>query len=443
MGNLSVQQAQTTITIRSDWPNPSSIGQQVTLTAAVTVDSPGSTAAAVPTGPVTFYDGEAVLGDPITLPADGTATLTISTLSLGGHTITAVYSGDANFLGGVSTADSHTVNIAPAVLGISPSAGPTTGNTSVTITGLNLSNALGVAFGGVPATISSNTDTTLVVTSPAAAGAGIVDVTVTTAGGASNTSNADRFTYVTPPSVAAIRPATGYMAGGTQVTIAGTNFTGATVQFGDQPATIVSSTDTTLVVTSPAASAGIVDVIVTTLGGPSASSSADQFTYTGVKAAPTFTVADAGGTYNGSTFPATAKVAGVVTGFDTTPSDSLEGVSPTVTYYVGSTASGTGSSTAPSAAGTYTVVASFAGSTDYAAAQSSPVNFTIAQATPVVTATAAGGTYNGSPFPATATVAAARPAARARPRPRAPRAHTPRSHRSQAAPITRPPRAAR
>jgi hypothetical protein len=67
----------------------------------------------------------------------------------------------------------------------------------------------------------------------------------------------------------------------------------------------------------------------------------------------------------------------VVTGVDTTPAASLEGVTPTLTYYVGSTASGSGSATAPVAAGTYTVVATFPGSDDYAAAQSQPVTFTI------------------------------------------------------------------
>ena len=59
----------------------------------------------------------------------------------------------------------------------------------------------------------------------------------------------------------------------------------------------------------------------------------------------------------------------------------------------------------PSAAGTYTVVASFAGSADYASAASSNANFTIAQATPTVTVSDPGGTYNGtSTFPATALV---------------------------------------
>ena len=118
-------------------------------------------------------------------------------------------------------------------------------------------------------------------------------------------------------------------------------------------------------------------------------------------ASPTVAVSDAGGTYNGSPFPAVATVAGS----NGLAGSSLEGGSPTLTYYAGGTASGTGSATAPSAAGRYTVVASFAGSADYAAGQSAPVTFTIAKATPKVSVSDAGGTYSGAAFPATATVA--------------------------------------
>ena len=58
-------------------------------------------------------------------------------------------------------------------------------------------------------------------------------------------------------------------------------------------------------------------------------------------AMPTVTVSDAGGTYNGSAFPATALVAGIVSGVDNTPASSLESVTPTLTYYAGTTATGT------------------------------------------------------------------------------------------------------
>ena len=74
---------------------------------------------------------------------------------------------------------------------------------------------------------------------------------------------------------------------------------------------------------------------------------------------------------------------------------------PSITYY----ASGTPTAGVPTAAGTYTVVASFAGSVDYKAAQIAPLTFTIGKATPSVTVTDAGGTFSGQAFPAAARVA--------------------------------------
>src|SRR5262249_13569606 len=75
-------------------------------------------------------------------------------------------------------------------------------------------------------------------------------------------------------------------------------------------------------------------------------------------ATPTVSVTDAGGTYNGSPFPATATVAGV----DNTPAAQLEGVTPTLTYYAGSYTLGKlprgGSAAAPTATGRYTELAS-------------------------------------------------------------------------------------
>jgi hypothetical protein len=119
-------------------------------------------------------------------------------------------------------------------------------------------------------------------------------------------------------------------------------------------------------------------------------------TFTIGKAAPSVTAMDAGGTYNGNSFPASATATGVggaavSGGFG-------------FSYYVGSTASGTASSTAPTNAGTYTVVAPFTSAdANYADAQSAAVTFTIGKATPNVTTGDAGGTYNGNSFPASAT----------------------------------------
>jgi hypothetical protein len=84
--------------------------------------------------------------------------------------------------------------------------------------------------------------------------------------------------------VTSISPAGGLAAGGTVVTITGTNFeTPATVDFGPNEATNVTvESPTEIQATSPAGS-GTVDVTVTTASGTSATGSADRFSY----AAPT------------------------------------------------------------------------------------------------------------------------------------------------------------
>jgi hypothetical protein len=91
---------------------------------------------------------------------------------------------------------------------------------------------------------------------------------------------------------------------------------------------------------------------------------------------PTLMVSDAGGVANGSSYAATATLSAP----GVTPTNSLEGVSPTFTYYMGTSTTGVGTGTAPSTAGTYTVVGAFAGSTDYAPVTSTAVTFIITPA---------------------------------------------------------------
>jgi len=87
--------------------------------------------------------------------------------------------------------------------------------------------------------------------------------------------------FVSPPRVTTVSVTSGPTVGGTNVTITGTGFTGATaVTFGATPApSFAVSGDTSITAVSPATSAGTVDVTVTTAGGTSAASAADQFTF--------------------------------------------------------------------------------------------------------------------------------------------------------------------
>ena len=172
---------------------------------------------------------------------------------------------------------------APTVTSIGPTSGVSTGGTVVTIDGTNLTGAGAVDFGSNAAssyTVSSGSQ--ISATSPP--GTGTVDITVTTPGGSSTTSSADRFTYTTPtsaPSVSGLGLSTGPTSGGTAVTVFGSNFSAnATVQFGTTPAATVSAvSQAQLTAVSPAGSVGTVDVTVTTSAGTSAHTTADQFAY--------------------------------------------------------------------------------------------------------------------------------------------------------------------
>ena len=136
----------------------------------------------------------------------------------------------------------------------------------MTITGTNFAAGATVTFGGTAATnVVVVSGTQITATTPAGS-AGAVTVTVTSMGRAGSLTNG--FTYVAPPTVSSVSPNSGPVAGGTAVTITGTNFaTGATVTFGGTAATnVVVVSGTQITATTPAGSAGAVTVTVTVNG---------------------------------------------------------------------------------------------------------------------------------------------------------------------------------
>jgi hypothetical protein len=122
------------------------------------------------------------------------------------------------------------------------------------------------------------------------------------------------------------------------------------------------------------------------------------------KGAPTVTIGDAGGQFTGQPFVASVTIETL----DHAPASSLDQITPTVTYDVGSGINGTSlGSTPPTAVGTYTALATFSGDADYSAAVSAPVTFTIERAaTSVNVALSATATEFGQPVTVTATVTA-------------------------------------
>ena len=130
-----------------------------------------------------------------------------------------------------------------------------------------------------------------------------------------------------PPAVTSLSPTSGSTAGGTLVTITGTNFTGATaVDFGTTPATSLTVVNgTTLTADSPAGT-GTVDVTVMTPAGTSATSSADQYTYTAAVAPTVTSLSPTSGSTAGGTLvtvTGTSFTGATAVDFGTTPATNL------------------------------------------------------------------------------------------------------------------------
>lgn len=203
----------------------------------------------------------------------------------------------------------------PSITSISPLGGPVQGGTIVTITGTSL-GCVTVSFGGLAGSNVIATGSSVQATSPAAsAGPILLTVTNPNVGAYANAAASTSYTYYSVPSISAVTPNTGAAAGGTRVTITGSDFTGATsVNFGATAATsftVDSATQITAV--TPAGTAGSVDVNVTTLGGTATSSSA--FTYVSDTTAPTVTISGPTNRVN-APFTLTMTFSEVVTGFD-------------------------------------------------------------------------------------------------------------------------------
>jgi IPT/TIG domain/Regulator of chromosome condensation (RCC1) repeat len=174
---------------------------------------------------------------------------------------------------------------ASSVTAIGPGKGPASGGTEVAITGTNFTEVDAVRFGTEAAahmTINSQTS----ITAEAPPGTGAVDVTVETTGGTSETSAQDIFTYIPQPSISALAPSAGIVAG--TIRIKGSNLAGATgVSFGTTPATSFSEPNGGEIAAVVPKGIGTVDVRVTTVGGTSPITTADQFTYTPSGPVPT------------------------------------------------------------------------------------------------------------------------------------------------------------
>jgi hypothetical protein len=124
--------------------NPTGFGATVTFTATVSAVAPASGTA---TGTVTFKDGTTTMGSAAL--SGGQATFSTSTLSIGSHSIAAVYGGDANFTGSTSAIFTQTISAGASTTTVTSSVNPTVFGQSVTFTAMVTGSGSGTPTGTV------------------------------------------------------------------------------------------------------------------------------------------------------------------------------------------------------------------------------------------------------------------------------------------------------
>jgi hypothetical protein len=193
------------------------------------------------------------------------------------HAAGPVWVNVTNVDGQIATSPQVFTFMEPPVLNsLSANKGPASGGTQVTLTGAKFAEGSTIRFGSVtvsPASIAVDGKNMTAIT-PAFGSAltlanpqAVVDVVITNPAG-QNSTLANAFTYLVKPGSVTITPAIGSVAGGTLVTVAGSNFVeGTSVKFGGLQAAATFVNSTRLTAVTPSHAAGLVSVLVTTPNG--------------------------------------------------------------------------------------------------------------------------------------------------------------------------------
>ena len=176
----------------------------------------------------------------------------------------------------------------PSLTGITPTSGPNTGGTVVTLSGSGfvVSPVPTVEFAGVAASVSSNSATQIICTTPAINQfgylmIGAINVAVVNPDGQGSTLSGAFTATGTAPTITSFTPTSGSTGGGTRVTITGTGFdpildgstTVSAVHFGSTSALAVDVRSSTQIVCWSPPGTGSVNLTVTNADGGSATSS--------------------------------------------------------------------------------------------------------------------------------------------------------------------------
>ncbi len=418
-GSISVTGNSSTALAAS--PSSGVFGQPVTFTATVTSASGHGT----PIGAVTFRDGSNTLGTAMLV--NGTAAFTVSTLSTGSHSITAVYGGNSYFTGSTSGASTQTVIRAASSTVLASAPNPSVFGQSVTLTATVTAAAPG---SGTPTgSITFRDGSTTIGTASLFSGSASFTTSALTTGSHSITAvygGDSNFSGSTAsPSTQAVN-----QASSTTALVASPN-----------PATFGQSVTFTATVTAVAPGSGTPTGTVTfkdgstIIGSASLSSGSASFTTSALTTGSHSITAVYGGdsNFSGSTSGAatqTVNQASSITALVASPNPSTFGQSVTFTATVTAVAPGSGTptgsvtfkdgsttlgsatlsggmasfSTSALSASSHAITAVYGGDTNFSGSTSSPLTQTVNSGSQTITFAALPGvTYGAPPLTLTAT----------------------------------------
>ncbi|OQD70014.1 hypothetical protein PENDEC_c027G06612 [Penicillium decumbens] len=171
--------------------------------------------------------------------------------------------------GSNTTGPSYIYSAGAVASDATPAVGTTAGGDTLTITGSGLAGTTSVNFGTTPGTITSVSDTSIGVVTPASV-AGTVPININTTSG---TNSSLSYSFVAPPVLSSITPSTGTTAGGTAVSLTGQNLASTSGVYFISPSTVIPATsftvnsDLSLSAVTPAAAAGSYAVQAVTAAG--------------------------------------------------------------------------------------------------------------------------------------------------------------------------------
>jgi hypothetical protein len=394
-----VNKANTTVAITSDTPDPSVVGQPVSVSYVVTVASPG---AGTPTGSVTVSDGTASC---IGTVAAGSCSLAFATP--GTKSITAAYAGDSDFNGNTSPAVTNTVGKAASTTTItSDLPDPSVTGQLVTVQFSVVATPPGSGTPGGTVTVSDGTNTCSASVSQgscqlALTSAGAQNLTATYGGDANFAGSSDDEPHQvsaspTTTSITDITPSPTVFGGSATVSYTvtasggggGTPSGSVTVSTGDASC-VGPVTAGSCVITF--ASAGTKTVTATYAGNADYASSSGSTTHEVTRAPSTVTITS--DSPDPSTVGQPVTVNFTVTSTAGTPTGNVT-VSDGTDACAGTVAAGTCQLT-PTTTGAKTLTASYAGDENFAPTTSPGVGHQVNPlAAPVITAPANGAVTN-------------------------------------------------